>query len=209
MSRVSKVFKESNGNLNKVIKAILLDPEARAGDNPTQSIARVGKIKEPMLHHHNTLRGLGCTSAVVDPQNSNDSYGQWFQNPYSASSVFGFYPPNHKAPESLTPAPEQKLVDSKEIRRKADNLNWAVRSGEKNFISAGCELGIFVKALETSDTALISLISERFFKGAMPAPLRLGAQNLLSKEMSSFTSMEKVTNLLQILLSTPTYGVVK
>jgi len=39
--------------------------------------------------------------------------------------------------------------------------------------------------------------------------LRLGAQNLLSKEMSSFTSMEKVTNLLQILLSTPTYGVVK
>ena len=40
-------------------------------------------------------------------------------------------------------------------------------------------------------------------------PLRLGAQNLLSKEMSSFTSMEKVTNLLQILLSTPTYGVVK
>ena len=209
MSRVSKVFKESNGNLNKVIKAILLDSEARAGDNPTQSIARVGKIKEPMLHHHNTLRGLGCTSAVVDPQNSNDSYGQWFQNPYSASSVFGFYPPNHKAPESLTPAPEQKLVDSKEIRRKADNLNWAVRSGEKNFINAGCELGTFVKALETSDTALISLISERFFKGAMPAPLRLGAQNLLSKEMSSFTSMEKVTNLLQILLSTPTYGVVK
>ncbi len=209
MARVSKVFKDSNGNLNKVIKAILLDPEARAGDNPTQSIARVGKIKEPMLHHYNTLRGLGCTAAVVDPQNSNDSYGSWFQNPYNASSVFGFYPPNHKAPESLTPAPEQKLVDSKEIRRKAENLNWAVRRGEKNFIDAGCELSIFVKALETSDTALISLISERFFKGAMPAPLRLGAQNLLSKEMSSFSSMEKVTNLLQILLSTPTYGVVK
>jgi hypothetical protein len=145
----------------------------------------------------------------VDPQNTNEAYGSWFQNPYNAPSVFGFFPPNHKAPESLTPAPEQKLVDSREIRRKADNLNWVVRIGEKNFTNAGCELNTFVKALETSDTALISLISERFFKGAMPAPLRLGAQNLLSKEMSSFSSMEKVTNLLQVLLSTPTYGVVK
>ena len=209
IARVSKVFKDSNGNLNKVIKAILLDPEARAGDNPTQSIARVGKIKEPMLHHFNTLRALGCTAVVVDPQNTNEAYGSWFQNPYNAPSVFGFFPPNHKAPESLTPAPEQKLIDSREIRRKADNLNWVVRIGEKNFTNAGCELNTFVKALETSDTALISLISERFFKGAMPAPLRLGAQNLLSKEMSSFSSMEKVTNLLQVLLSTPTYGVVK
>ncbi len=210
MSRISKVFKDSNGNLNKVVKAILLDPEARAGDNPTQSIARVGKIKEPILHHTNLLRGLGCTSAVLDQNNPNNPYGTWDQMAYNAPNVFGYFPPNHKAPESLTPAPEQKLIDSKEIRRRASSIDGAVRyNSAKNFVDAGCELNLFVKAVETSDTALIALMSERFFKGAMPAPLRLGAQNLLSKEMAAYSSIEKVTNLLQILISTPTFGVVK
>ena len=123
--------------------------------------------------------------------------------------MFGFYPPNHKAPESLTPAPEQKLVDSKEIRRKADNLNWAVRSGERNFINAGCELGTFVKALETSDTALISLISERFFKGAMPAPLREGALNLLGSALLNEPHLRKVAMLIETMSTTPTFGVIK
>jgi hypothetical protein len=43
----------------------------------------------------------------------------------------------------------------------------------------------------------------------MPAPIRLGALNLLNNEMSSFSSIDKVTNLLQVVLSTPTFGVVK
>lgn len=210
LGRISKVFKDSNGNLNKVVKAILLDPEARAGDNPTQSIARVGKIKEPILHHTNVLRGLGCTSAVLDQNNPNNPYATWDQMAYNAPNVFGYFPPNHKAPESLTPAPEQKLIDSKEIRRRASSIDGAIRyNSGKNFENAGCELSLFVKAVETSDTALISLMSERFFKGSMPAPLRLGAQNLLSKEMASYSSVEKVSNLLQILMSTPTFGVVK
>ena len=61
LSRISQVFTTSNGNLSKVVKAILLDPEARAGDDPTKQIARVGKIKEPLLHFTNMMRGLGCT----------------------------------------------------------------------------------------------------------------------------------------------------
>ena len=87
-------------------------------------------------------------------------------------------------------------------------LNWHLEI-TSNFTNAGCDIDAFIKASERSPEELVQLISTRYFKGAMPAPLRLGAQNLLSKEMSSFTSMEKVTNLLQILLSTPTYGVVK
>ena len=63
--------------------------------------------------------------------------------------------------------------------------------------------------METSNLALVNLVSERFFKGAMPAPIRLGALNLLNNEMSSFSSIDKVTYLLQVVLSTPTFGVVK
>jgi uncharacterized protein (DUF1800 family) len=208
MTRVSLVFKESSGNLAKVVKAILLDPEARAGDDPTKQIARVGKIKEPYLHFSNTMRALGCTSTVMSKNGNGVLNAGSSQDPYAAPNVFGYFAPNHKAPESLTPAPEQKLLRADEIRRKAGALSWEMQA-ISNFTNAGCEIDLFVKAVEKSDEALIALISERFFKGAMPATLRLGAKNLLSKELASQDSVQKVAKLLEILISTPTYGVIK
>ena len=71
LERISKVFVASKGDLAQVVKAILLDPEARAGDDPAQQIARTGKIKEPILMHTNYLRALGCKYAVNDRYNSN------------------------------------------------------------------------------------------------------------------------------------------
>lgn len=208
MTRVSKVFKDSGGNFTKVMKAILTDPEARAGDDPTQQIARVGKLKEPFLHFTNVMRGLGCTSFVMSKQGNGQILQAWTQNIYAAPNVFGYFAPNYKAPESLTPAPEQKLLKADEIRRRVGGVAYELQV-PSNFTNAGCEIDLFVKAAEKSDEALIALISERFFKGAMPATLRLAAKNLLSKELVTETSTQKFGKLLDILLTTPTYGVVK
>jgi uncharacterized protein (DUF1800 family) len=208
ITRVSKVFKDSGGNLAKLVKAILIDPEARAGDDPTKQIARVGKIKEPYLHFSNTMRALGCTATVASKNGGGQILTAQTQDPYVAPNVFGYFAPNHKAPESLTPAPEQKLIGSDEVRRKVTSLSWEMKV-ISNFTNAGCEIDLFVNAVEKSDEALISLISERFFKGAMPATLRLGAKNLLSKELATETSVQKVAKLLEVLISTPTYGVIK
>ena len=209
MTRMSKVYTDSQGDLSKVIKAILLDPEARMADDPTKQSAKAGKIKEPVLYYTNLMRGLGCTSSVKSSYSPTQPFMPNGQRAYEAPNVFGFFPPNHKAPESLTPAPEQKLLTSAEIRDRAQSLSWDVSSVYKNFEEAGCEFKLFTSAVETSNLALVNLVSERFFKGAMPAPIRLGALNLLNTEMSSFSSIDKVTNLLQVVLSTPTFGVVK
>lgn len=207
--RVSKVFVASKGDLAQVVKAILLDPEARAGDNPTQQIARTGKIKEPILLHNNYLRALGCTSAVNDRWSTNGTvYGAWTQNPYSAPNVFGYFSPGHLAPESLIPAPEQKLLTTDEIRRRASDITSRMQQSS-DFTNAGCEIDLFVNAAATSNDALIALINQRFFKGAMPAPLRLGARNLLTQDLAGESPLRRFSDLLQILISTPTYGVVK
>jgi len=208
ISRVSKVYTSSGGNLAKVVKAILTDSEARAGDDPTQQIARVGKIKEPLLHFTSMMRGLGCTSVVMSRQGDGKIINVWTQKIYAAPNVFGYFAPNHKAPESLTPAPEQKLLRSDEVRRRIGALNYEMEV-LSNFINAGCEIDLFVKAVEKSDEALIALLSERFFKGAMPATIRLGAKNLLANELASQNSVQKFARLLEVLISTPTFGVVK
>ena len=208
LSRISQVFTTSNGNLSKVVKAILLDPEARAGDDPTKQIARVGKIKEPLLHFTNMMRGLGCTSTVMSRQGEGKIISVWTQRIYAAPNVFGYFAPNHKAPESLTPAPEQKLLRSDEVRRRIGAVSYEMEV-LSNFTNAGCEIDLFVKAVEKSDEALITLISERFFKGAMPATLRLGAKNLLANELATQNSVQKFGRLLEVMISTPTFGVVK
>ena len=208
ISRVSKVYTSSGGNLAKVVKAILTDSEARAGDDPTQQIARVGKIKEPLLHFTSMMRGLGCTSTVMSRQGDGKIISVGTQKVYAAPNVFGYFAPNHKAPESLTPAPEQKLLRSDEVRRRIGALNYEMEV-LSNFTNAGCEIDLFVKAVEKSDEALIALLSERFFKGAMPATIRLGAKNLLVNELASQNSVQKFARLLEVLISTPTFGVVK
>ena len=210
LGRVSAVFTSSRGDLAQVVKAILLDPEARAGDNPAQQMARTGKMKEPVLLHNNVLRALGCTQAVADSRYSRpDSiYEAWTQNAYNAPSVFGYFSPNHTAPESLVPAPEQKLINTDEIRRRASDLTSRVEK-KTDFTQAGCEVDLFIRAAAISDEALIALINERFFKGAMPSPLRLAAKNLLTQDLVNQTPQRKFTELLQILISTPTFGVVK
>jgi uncharacterized protein (DUF1800 family) len=207
IARVGYVFIQTGGDLGKVAKAILMDPEARAGDDPKYQFPRIGKIKEPILFHMSFLRALGCKSAVVSRNNSSNLYDAQ-QNPYQALSVFGFFAPNHKAPESLTPAPEQKLLTADEFNNRAGNFSWQA-GAPLNFANAGCELDLFVQAAAKSDDELIALISQRFFKGAMPPTLLAGARNLLKTTLVNETPTNKFTKLLQVLLISPTFGVVK
>jgi uncharacterized protein (DUF1800 family) len=208
LSRVSQVFVSSKGNLGQVARAILLDPEARAGDNPAQQIRTVGKIKEPILHSLNVFRAMGCTSAVVERNNPNNPSLPGRQQPYDAPSVFGYHSPDHKAPESLTPAPEQKLLDLNAFNSRGGTLGWQMENPQ-TFLDAGCELNLFRQAAMESDEKLLQLINERFFKGAMPQPLRQGAKNLFAKALNNEPTDRKISQLLGVLTSTPTYGVVK
>jgi uncharacterized protein (DUF1800 family) len=208
LARVSQVFVSSKGNLGQVVRAILLDPEARAGDNPANTIRTVGKIKEPLLHMTNVLRAMGCTSAVIDRNNPNNPFTAHSQNIYSAPNVFGYFSPNHKAPESLTPAPEQKLLDTSAFNSRSGSLGWQMENPQ-TFLDAGCDLQVFRQAANESDEKLLHLVNVRFFKGAMPQPLREGAKNLFSQVLNNDPTDRKITNLLGVLTTTPTYGVVK
>ncbi|MDP4678719.1 MAG: DUF1800 domain-containing protein, partial [Burkholderiaceae bacterium] len=208
IQRVAAVFQVSSGNLGDTVKAILLDPEARRGDNPKIKPSG-GRMKEPLLHTLGLLRAMGCRAMVRNFENPNEPI--WIsQNRFSPGSVFGFVSPFHRAPQSLTLAPEQRLLNTSELSRRAGNLNWLIRNGEKQFVDAGCELGALTAAASTSDEHLIQLLSERMFRGAMPVVLQSGARQLLrDPETASKPPLEKVISLMGVLSITPSYGVVQ
>ena len=61
--RVQQVYRSTNGNLGDVMKAILLDYEARSLQLADASAAS-GKVKEPMIHFANVLRSLKAFSGA-------------------------------------------------------------------------------------------------------------------------------------------------
>jgi hypothetical protein len=209
LERVAKVFQQTQGNLGQVVKAILLDAEARAADDPAKSTPKVGKMKEPLLQHINTLRGLGCKTAVMQWDRPLVALRAWGQEPFQAPSVFGYTSPNHKAPESLIAAPEQKLVTTSEIHRRLSALNWWEERQAQPYKDAGCDMQEFFTAAQTSDDALLNLINLRFFRGAMSPTLRNGALNVMKTNMDGSPPWQKASRTLQLLLTSPSYGVTR
>ena len=90
--RISTVFNSTDGNLQAVLKAILLDPEARRGhiDNP----ATFGKIKEPILKLTAFWRAVGFLLNVPPIGPSGRRIDLLEQRPLNAPSVFNFFRPD-------------------------------------------------------------------------------------------------------------------
>lgn len=61
--RVSEAYRSTNGNLGAVVKAILLDYEARSLEVP-DTLPGAGKQKEPLMHFASMFRALKATSSA-------------------------------------------------------------------------------------------------------------------------------------------------
>lgn len=100
IGRVSAAFADNGfgvrGDMKAVIKAILLDPEAR--DGTKLSDPAWGKAREPFLRCVNFARAFNAKSSGVDfYQVAQFNFDQQ-QQPYNAPSVFNFYLPNYTPP---------------------------------------------------------------------------------------------------------------
>jgi uncharacterized protein (DUF1800 family) len=95
VGRAAAVFNDNGsgvrGDLKAVVQAILLDPEARRGDDPAQAQPNDGHLKEPLLFITNLLRAMNATS---DGAGLSDRASDMKQSPFFSPSVFNFFPPN-------------------------------------------------------------------------------------------------------------------
>ena len=96
----------SRGDLQAVIAAILLDPEARRGDNPATANPADGHLREPILLVANLLRAFGASSDGAAPVNNASSMAE---PPLRPPSVFNFFPPNFQIPGTTLLGPEFDL----------------------------------------------------------------------------------------------------
>ena len=212
MARIVSVFENNGkavrGDLAAVVKAILLDPEARRADDPSYRELQVGRIKEPVLQAISVMRALECQSPLTMSWNKYQVYGINNQQPLNAPSVFSFFSPMHRAPGSNVLAPEQKLLDSKEFRDRLGGLSQVYDRDGSAFVNAGCQFDQFVNALTQSQDAFIELMSQRLFKGSMSPTLREASKTLLD-ETRNDSAGQRAALVMTFMLTTPAFGVIK
>lgn len=208
LERVSKVFTQTKGDLSAVVRAILTDSEARAGDVPGKGPAHFGRIREPFLLHTSVLRGMGCRLATRRPDRPTDVIVDTEKRPLYAETVFGFYPPNHRAPGSNLLAPEQKTLLSSEFSSRLGRY-WQWQD-EQVLLASGCDIEPFKRAIAKSDDALLDLLSERYFRGAMSGTVRQGLKDGMSgQSWQRETPTRFLGAMVQLATFTPSMGAIK
>jgi len=208
LQRIATVFKDTKGNMAKVITAILTDPEARAGDVFGKTSNNFGRIKEPVLVYTSGFRGLGCKVAIKRTDKPNEVIQSNNQQPLNAYSVFNFFPPNHRTQGTNVLAPEQKLLNSVEFSSRMGFFNWALQN-ETSLNDAGCEVAAFKSAQAVSDEKLMDLMNERFFRGAMPASITKSLIDANKNLGNRDQGLRLTGSILDMAALTPAFGVSK
>jgi len=109
VGRIAAIFNANRTNplqLREVIRAILLDPEAR-GDVKTDP--RYGKLREPVQLLTNVLRNFTVSSADLSNLSDgvvNNSVSPLGQNVFNPPTVFNYYQPNYIVPGTTILGPE-------------------------------------------------------------------------------------------------------
>lgn len=129
VKRIATVFEDDDkgvrGNLAAVVRAILLDPEARSGD--TISSPSDGFLQEPYLFETFAMNIIGWSGSDAQPTYLPCAINECI---YTPSTVFGFFSPSYTIPGTTINSPEfQILNDLTRINRS--QLLWGMITGQQ------------------------------------------------------------------------------
>jgi uncharacterized protein (DUF1800 family) len=113
----------NRGDMQAVIAAILLDPEARRGDDPTSANPTDGHLREPILFIANILRAFGAASDGAVPVSNAMNMSE---APLDSPSVFNFFPPTFNIPGTPLLGPEFSLQTTATTLLRANFVNTFV-----------------------------------------------------------------------------------
>lgn len=208
VSRIAAVFADNGsgvrGDMQAVIRAILEDQEARAGD--TNPAFDGGHLREPMLWITNYLRAVGFTN--TDVNGSYFSLSNYSNNlserPYRSGSVFNFFPPSYVIPQTTLNAPEFDLENTATAILRlslADSLVNNKITGFSIDLSATSMLGQIAAA---NSGNLVDTLGVLFMHGQMPSDMR---SEILTAINGLGTAQQKVRVATFLVITSSQYKV--
>ena len=215
VARIAAVFNDDGqghrGNLGAVVKAILLDPEARPSAAATTDVT--GKLKEPLLRLLQFWRAYDAAA-----RNGNyhlaDSGVVFGQGPLLSPTVFNFFTPAYAPPGEIGDrglvAPEMQLAN--------ENLNTSVTNYFYTQIflrnSNTTGLGSAIVIIDIADEmaaagnpdALIALIADKLLGGRISPMLAAEARDAVLRVAASKPAA-RATEALYLIATSPEFAV--
>jgi hypothetical protein len=158
VSRITGVFNNNGagvrGDMKAVVRAIVLDPEARAPRNPV--VGTFGKLKEPVTYLTGLVRALGGTSdgvALIGPARAMG------QDVYTSPTVFNYYPADFVVPGTSLAGPQFGILDATTYFARANNLYSLI-------YSTSCDAGLSICG-PNPDTSVAGAVGTKFNWAAM------------------------------------------
>jgi len=203
--RVSDVFSNDGsgnaGNLQAVITAILMDPEARAADDPSvEMLPDYGHMREPILFMTDVLRGLNATVAATSTISGDAS--NMGENLFNAGSVFSYFSPQSRTEHGLF-GPEFQIYST---QTAADRVNY-VNSILYGTATTGFKINLapFVAAATDAPT-LLNYISSIFLHSGMSSGLEAVATAAIN---AATTPTAKAQAALYVVLTSSEYQIIQ
>ncbi len=185
VERVATVFENDGagqrGNLQAVVTAILLDPEAR-GDIKTDP--DYGHLREPFLYVANLLRAFDVKAinrTVLSDGVINGITQSLDQDVFNAPSVFNYYPPDYIVPNTNVLGPEYAILTTGTSLKRPNFVNQMVfGTGITINAATGITNGTSItmdrmQQLATADPTgvqLVDTLNRLMMHGSMSATMR-------------------------------------
>ncbi|MDB6148490.1 MAG: hypothetical protein JWO45_2154, partial [Spartobacteria bacterium] len=185
--RVAQIFKNNGqgvrGDLKAVVRAILLDYEARNQLAPTTN--NFGHEREPVIRYANLLRAFHASAAsgVYELHYLEDSLGQ---NPLRSPTVFNFFEPNYSQPGAIAAAglvsPEFQITTDTTVINSINYMRSQINRNPLDTDPTRIVLNWTSSELALADTAsaFADFLNTRLMSGQMPSAMRTAIINRLN-----------------------------
>lgn len=214
IQRVAQVFENNGsgvrGDLKAVVRAILLDSEARA--LPSGSF---GKLREPVLRLTAVWRAFNASAS-----NSKYAYPNperdWGQAALRSPSVFNFFSPDYKAPGEIAKAnlnsPEFQLQTESPSMVMINAMTHFVRNGYQG--AAGTNSSSVLinisneKSLAANPTNLADSLNLSLMEGQMSSNMRTALINYLNT-VPAGDGTQRAVDAIFLVATSPEFSVQK
>lgn len=226
VKRVADVFSGvsdgDRGNLGKVVRAILLDPEARGN---VKTDPDYGHLKEPVLFVTNFLRALdaganttaqstcgGLSDGVINNVTLNID-----QDVFNPPNVFNYYSMEYRLPNTNLAAPEFAIMTTGTALKRPNLINQFIYGAgiqgslaENANIPCGTKVNFAryqtLAAADTTGALLVDTLNRELLNGSMSSLMRTQMLNAV-QAVPSTNAPKRTQNALYLVLTSPQYQV--
>ncbi|MGA7794373.1 MAG: DUF1800 family protein [Candidatus Acidiferrales bacterium] len=153
------------GDMQAMVAAILLDPEARRGDNPATVVVTDGKLREPVVLIASIARAF---HAKTDAGGLANWSANMSQDIFNAATVFNFFPPVNPIAGTMLNGPEFAIFDTNTSLARMNFINAAVYQalGQNTTLDFSPVIGA-----GTSDQ-MVAWLDTLFLHGSTPTQMK-------------------------------------